>query len=107
ILRKKQYRLSDDERESVSIAKHMIIGKIFNSEQLLKRTVRDHALRVDVDRINRVINKLRESRLGAIECNDLEETRRIDGNATSTYYSAFSECILHQSSIFLFRGRTR
>ncbi|HLR52198.1 MAG TPA: type I-C CRISPR-associated endonuclease Cas1c [Candidatus Avamphibacillus sp.] len=107
ILRKKQYRLSDDERESVSIAKHMIIGKIFNSEQLLKRTVRDHALRVDVDRINRVINKLRESRLGAIECNDLEEMRGIEGNAASTYYSVFNECILQQKDIFLFRGRNR
>src|SRR5699024_7999081 len=35
LLRKKQYRTSDSEDESLLISRHMIIGKIFNSEQLL------------------------------------------------------------------------
>ncbi|MBP1971644.1 CRISPR-associated protein Cas1 [Virgibacillus natechei] len=106
-LRKKQYRLSDNEEDSSKIARHMIIGKIFNSEQLLKRTVRDHALRVDVNRINQVIDRLQESRIVASECNDLDELRGIEGNAASNYYSVFTESILQQKDVFFFHERNR
>jgi len=106
-LRKKQYRLSDIETECVQVAKHMIIGKIFNCEQLLKRVVRDHTLRVDVDRINRAIDRLRNSRKVTIECSNLDELRGIEGNAASVYYSVFEECILQQKDIFYFKERNR
>ncbi|WP_053217380.1 type I-C CRISPR-associated endonuclease Cas1c [Virgibacillus senegalensis] len=106
-LRKKQYRVSDHEEESTKIAKHFIVGKIFNSEQLLKRTTRDHALRVDVNRINQIVNRLHDSRKEALSCNNLDELRGIEGNAANAYYSVFDECILHQKDIFFFRERTR
>lgn len=106
-VRKKQYRLSDKEEESVMIARHMITGKIFNSEQLLKRTIRDHALRVDINRIEKAIDRLRESRMATINCNNLDELRGIEGNAANTYYSVFAECILQEKDVFFFRGRNR
>lgn len=107
LLRKKQYRLSDEEKQSVRIARHMIVGKIYNSEQLLKRTTRDHALRIDVERINQVIDRLLVSRNEAKMCDDLEELRGIEGNAANAYYSVFDECILQRKDVFLFRGRNR
>lgn len=106
-LRKKQYRVSDNEDESVKIAKHMVVGKIFNSAQLLKRTTRDHALRVDVSRINQILDRLRGSRVDAMSCNNLDELRGIEGNAAAAYYSVFEECILQQKDIFFFRERNR
>lgn len=106
-LRKKQYRISDDEEKSASISKHMILGKIFNSEQLLKRNIRDHALRVDVERMNRAIDRLHASRAAISECDNLDELRGIEGNAASIYYSVFGECILQQKDVFFFRGRNR
>lgn len=106
-LRKKQYRTSDNEGASAYLAKHMIIGKIFNSEQLLKRTVRDHALRIDVNRINFIINRLKESRVSAVNCTDLEELRGIEGNAASAYYSIFNHLILQQKDTFHFKERNR
>lgn len=106
-LRKKQYRISDDEATCVHIAKHMIIGKIFNSERLLMRTARDHALRVSVDEINLAISKLKDSRNAAVACADLDGLRGIEGNAATTYYSVFSECILQDREVFFFRGRNR
>ncbi len=106
-LRKKQYRISDNEDASTYLAKHMIIGKIFNSEQLLKRTIRDHALRIDVTRINLIINRLKESRISAINCTDLEELRGIEGNAASAYYSVFNHLILQQKETFYFKERNR
>ncbi|RYG71174.1 type I-C CRISPR-associated endonuclease Cas1 [Lentibacillus lipolyticus] len=106
-LRKKQYRISDQESESIDIAKHMIIGKIFNCEQLLKRTMRDHALRVDSSKMNQVIERLQESRKMASSCHYLEELRGIEGNAASSYYSVFGECILNQKEVFYFHYRNR
>ncbi|MEK4024505.1 MULTISPECIES: type I-C CRISPR-associated endonuclease Cas1c [unclassified Sporosarcina] len=106
-LRKKQYRVSENEEECVCIAKNMIIGKIFNSEQLLKRTIRDHALRVNGDRIKEIIVRLRDARKVASKCNDLDALRGIEGNAASAYFSVFEECILQQKDIFFFKGRNR
>src|SRR5699024_12049034 len=70
-LRKTQYRKSDCEAESLHIAQHMIIGKLYNKEQLLKRTVRDHALRVDVDAITNTIEQLKKARKAVMESDDL------------------------------------
>lgn len=106
-LRKKQYRVSDNEDESAKIARHVILGKIFNSEQLLKRTTRDHALRVDENRINQIIDRLHDSRAEAMNCDNLDELRGIEGNAANAYYSVFEECILQQKDIFFFRERSR
>jgi len=106
-LRKKQYRVSDNEDESATIARHMVVGKIFNSEQLLKRTTRDHALRVDVNHIYQIIDRLRNSRIDAMNCNDLDELRGIEGNAANAYYSVFESCILQQKDVFLFNERNR
>lgn len=106
-LRKKQYRMSDDGEESTKVAKHMIVGKIFNCEQLLKRAVRDHALRVNIDQLTNVLERLKASRLEAGNSMDLDSLRGIEGNAASAYYSVFEECILHQKEFFYFRNRNR
>ncbi|SFB38192.1 CRISPR-associated protein, Cas1 family [Lentibacillus halodurans] len=106
-LRKKQYRISDNEDESAKIARHMVVGKIFNSEQLLKRTIRDHALRVDVNHMNQIIDRLRDSRIDAMNCNHLDELRGIEGNAANAYYSVFEACILQQKDVFFFSERNR
>ena len=46
LLRKEQYRISDDDDRSVLYARNMIIGKVFNSRWSIERTLRDHAYRV-------------------------------------------------------------
>lgn len=106
-LRKKQYRISEDEEKSAKIARHMIVGKIFNCEQILKRTVRDHALRVDTNKVMKAIDRLKVSRSEAGNCTSLDALRGIEGNAASVYYSAFEECILNQNEVFYFKTRNR
>ena len=54
-LRKEQYRLSDDERQSCEFAKYMLIGKIYNSRTTLMRTLRDHPMSVNQERFREVI----------------------------------------------------
>jgi len=107
LLRKKQYRISDSKDESLHISKHMIIGKIFNSGQLLNRTLRDHGLRINSERIKEAISSLAKARQHVFECVDLEDLRGIEGNAASVYYSVFDECILQNKEDFTFSHRNR
>lgn len=48
LLRKEQYRVSDDEKRSCAIAKNFICGKIYNAKWILERAVRDHAMRLAI-----------------------------------------------------------
>lgn len=107
LLRKKQYRISDSEDESLRVARHMIVGKIFNSEQLLNRTWRDHVLRVNSERIKHAISSLAKARQHILTCINLEDLRGIEGNAASVYYSVFDECILQNKEDFTFSHRNR
>lgn len=106
-LHKTQYAISTNETESAKIARHMIIGKIYNSEHILRRTMRDHALRVDTERMQYSIVQLREARAKLLTCEELDTLRGIEGNAASSYFSVFDECILHQKEVFYYHGRSR
>ena len=46
LLRREQYRISDDPSRSCAIARTMIFGKLSNSAATIQRTLRDHAPRV-------------------------------------------------------------
>lgn len=47
LLRKEQYRISDNEERSVAIARNFIIGKIYNSRRVLLKAARDYSLRIN------------------------------------------------------------
>ena len=53
ILRKQQYRISDNQEENVHIARNFILGKVYNSRWILERAVRDYAMRLDMEKIKR------------------------------------------------------
>lgn len=53
LLRRQQYRLADQVSERLKIAKSMITGKIFNSRYVLERAIRDHGLRMDVEKMRK------------------------------------------------------
>lgn len=107
ILRKAQYRISDDEEKSAMIAKHFLIGKVFNSKWVLERVTRDHALRVSVIKFKDKSAYLTETMQQLLSVNDLDNLRGIEGNAASTYFSLMDDMILQQKKDFFFNGRNR
>ena len=52
LLRRTQYRYADDRSKSLSIAKNMVSAKLYNSRWTLERTIRDHAMRIDTEKIS-------------------------------------------------------
>lgn len=53
LLRKKQYRISDDEEKCLPIASNIIFAKILNCRNILKRAGRDHGDIVNTDLIDK------------------------------------------------------
>lgn len=107
LLRKEQYRISDDPSRSVAIARNSIVGKVYNSMAVIKRAVRDYPLRLDVNKLNSKSDILGEY-LNKIRSVDLHDTLRgFEGNCASTYFSCFDDLILNQKQDFYFNGRNR
>lgn len=106
-LRREQYRIADDEERSLNIAKKMIVGKIFNSRYSAERTLRDHSLRIDTEKFERVSSFLLNS---ARKCDTVlskDELRGIEGEAASVYFGVFDEMILQQKNDFVFTTRSK
>lgn len=107
LLRKEQYRISDSEERSVAYAKNMITGKIFNSRWSIERTLRDHAYRVDAEKLKRISNVLYDTLPKTDKASNLDELRGIEGKAAEQYFSIFNDMILNQKEDFSFTTRNR
>lgn len=106
-LRKTQYRLSDNEKESAVIGRNMIIGKVYNSRWVLERATRDHPDRVDVEALKKTSSYLQGILTQLESCESLDRIRGMEGNAASKYFEVFDELILRNKDSFFFRERNR
>lgn len=107
VLRKKQYRLSENEMESTRIARNFILGKIFNNKWMLERMTRDYPLRVDVPQFKETSQQLSLIMDDIRECEDLERLRGLEGQAAISYNKVFDQMILQQKEDFYFHSRSR
>ncbi len=107
LLRKRQYRVSDDEAASCLIARNMVLGKVYNSRAVIERALRDHPQRVDVESLKGASTAL-SATLPCIETeSNLDALRGLEGKAAFCYFSVFDELILQGRELFNFDGRTR
>lgn len=107
-LRKIQYRWSDSEEKSTEIASMMLIGKVYNSRKNIERVLRDHSLRIDVEKTNQVIKRFKEvEQLLLTKEFGLEELLGIEGQAATLYFRRWNDWILNQKDTFYFKERTR
>ncbi|WP_149094177.1 type I-C CRISPR-associated endonuclease Cas1c [Paenibacillus terrae] len=107
VLRKEQYRISDDDQRSALVARNMIIGKIYNNKWILERATRDYPLRIDADRMKKVTASLAGAMQQVREVEDLDILRGLEGAAAVQYNSVFDELILQQKKDFYFHGRNK
>lgn len=107
LLRKAQYRFSDDVNKSAEIARFFILGKIANQRAVLQRAVRDHKDIINSSKIEEVIEALRRNIVRVEKENNLEILRGVEGESAEQYFSVFNELILSQKDSFIFTGRNR
>ncbi|MCM1537670.1 MAG: type I-C CRISPR-associated endonuclease Cas1c [bacterium] len=107
LLRKEQYRISDQEDRSIRYARNMIFGKLFNCRWSIERTLRDHAYRVDAEKLKRVSDVLYGMLPQIDGALHAEELRGMEGKAAEQYFSVWNELILNQKEDFVFTARSR
>lgn len=107
LLRKQQYRISDDKDIAINYARNFILGKLYNSKSVVKRAVRDYAMRLDCDKLNKVCEHITEQIDNVKQASQIDEIRGYEGEAAKEYFSVFDDLILQQKQDFVFEKRTR
>ncbi len=107
LLRREQYRRSDDAAGATGVARAVVIGKLGNARQVLLRGGRDAGdgevagrLRARADRLAQYVRRLDAELL-------LEEVRGIEGEGAKSYFGAFNDLIRIDGDTFRFAGRNR
>lgn len=107
LLRRKQYRIADDEDKSLEISKNIICAKIYNEKWTIERYIRQYKNRIDSTHLKDSSKRLTNLLKQASKANNIDELRGIEGVAQVTYFSCFDEMILNQKEDFEFGIRTR
>ena len=107
LLRREQYRRSDDPVSSASIARAILIAKLVNSRAVLQRALRDHGEKGGMERSSAAVMRLNRLANGLKAAADLDALRGKEGDAGRVYFGAFDDLITVDNDQFHFRGRTR
>jgi CRISPR-associated protein Cas1 len=106
LLRRRQYRLADNEPESAVVTRQILLAKVLNSRTVLLRARRDHsdkiqdALNLAIDRLATVVECVRsESKLNVL--------RGYEGDAAQAYFEVFNSLLVDNEATFSFHGRSR
>lgn len=110
LLRRAQYRVTDEATTCVPIIRNMLIGKIYNQRAVAHRQLRDRAGQLsDADRQALEITTRNLERIGRrlLDTHDAQVLRGLEGEAAQRYFSSFSALINQKNTAFQFSRRTR
>ncbi|MDR3585031.1 MAG: type I-C CRISPR-associated endonuclease Cas1c [Desulfosporosinus sp.] len=107
LLRKKQYRWTENDSITVRLAKRFILAKIINGRAVLHRAVRDHPQTVDTDQLTDIMRNMAIMAKRLDKTDDLNVVRGLEGQAANLYFSGFNQLILSQKDDFFMTGRNR
>ena len=101
LLRRLQYKLSDDSSGTLNIAREMIRGKITNQRAVL----RSKEVGGESEETKKVRVRLKELAVSLDGVDNLDRLRGVEGEAASLYYSVFDSRIKKKE--FSFPGRAK
>lgn len=107
LLRREQYRKTDDPAARLEIARSFILGKMANARTLLQRAVRDHGDKGGRDDLERAVTHLAALINVAKREDSVDTLRGLEGDASRTYFGALDHAITNQKENFFMRGRSR
>lgn len=107
LLRRKQYRWTDDHYESLRLSKRFIGSKLHNSRTVLQRALRDHGEVAEGDELSDLITSMHDMIFRVRNSQTIEALRGVEGEAASAYFGYFDHLIINQKDQFVFRGRVK
>jgi CRISPR-associated protein Cas1 len=107
LLRRTQYRVSDDLPRRVRIARNVVLAKMLNTRSLMLRALRDHPERSGVEAVHAAVRQHSDGARRLEREEDLERVRGLEGDAARSYFGVFDHFIVRQKEAFSFGGRSR
>lgn len=110
LLRREQYRRTDNARACAELVRSFVIGKLLNQRAVIRRALRDHAEGVteaEREKLERAEERLSSALYQATREAGADNLRGIEGDAASAYFGAFDALIRGDKQLFAFRGRSR
>jgi CRISPR-associated protein Cas1 len=107
LLRKQQYKASEDHGRAATLAKAFVAAKILNCRSVLMRAARDHPEGGSSEILRAAAHGLAASLERLARMSDLDAVRGVEGDAASLYFGTFDAMIVRQKGDFRFAGRTR
>lgn len=108
LLRKQQYKYSEDGEFCLETAKSILIGKISNSRTVINRALRDHKDKMkDPAAVKLVSDSLQKALNNILSADNLDSLRGTEGDAANSYFSVFDELVLTDKENFYMKERTR
>ncbi len=110
LLRREQYRRSDDPAACALLVRHLLAGKIHNQRAVLRRALRDHGpshtveARQQLDDTQRDLGRILDRLLRE---HDVDTLRGLEGDAARRYFEVFHWLIRVDEPSFRFAGRNR
>jgi CRISPR-associated protein Cas1 len=107
LLRRAQYRHSEDAEKSAELARAIVTAKLANCRTVLLRSLRDHPDSTGADEIGAAVDRLSRA-LDRFQIQlPLDTVRGIEGESARNYFQVFDHLITTQKEDFSFRSRSR
>ncbi|MFN3887314.1 MAG: type I-C CRISPR-associated endonuclease Cas1c [Aquabacterium sp.] len=110
LLRREQYRRTDDPGRCAKIVQNILTGKLYNQRVVLGRGLRDHGDKLTEEagaalthahkRLGRILDKVQNEAT-------LDVLRGLEGEAAQSYFGVFDHLIRAPDSGMRFKGRSR
>lgn len=110
LLRRQQYRCTDDATRCAAVVQHLLAGKLFNQRAVLSRALRDHSDKLaPEDELALTHAQKRLARIGDGVLNEsvLDVLRGLEGEAAQAYFGVFDHLIRADNPALRFQGRSR
>ncbi len=110
LLRREQYRRSDDQPRCAAIVRNLLLGKIHNQRVVVGRALRDHGGSLD-EVAHGALTQARKSLQRILDRllheSDPDVLRGLEGDAAQIYFGVFDRLLRTDSKVLRFRGRNR
>lgn len=108
LLRREQYRRSDDPQRCAAVVRNMLAGKIHNQRAVLARGWRDHGARLaDTASFQHALKRLKRIPQRLLVEVDIDRLRGLEGEAAQAYFEVYDQLVLSDSPLLRFNGRSR
>jgi len=107
LLRREQYRRTDDDRQVLTIVQPIVLAKLRNSRSVLLRATRDYPDAAGHDALVNAAQRLAAGVDQAEHARNPDQLRGIEGESASIYFDVFAHLITRPANGWRFDGRSR